>query len=252
MTNPWRKREVIGNATLYLGDCLEILPALPQVDAVITSPPYNCGMGYAGGDDMPLPAYWSFIESAFSACANLLPDFGYSCWNIPTFIGSRDERVWALDEYKDLAERHLRFIDMIVWVKGPPGGMAWGNPPTTPRIRAGHEFVLIFGGDGKRPSREISIQEWSKLTVSPWSIPAHLEYRKEHPATFPLELPLRLAKLYSFPGATVLDPFMGTGTTGAACLSHERKFVGIEIEQEYFDIACARVENAQRQQRMFA
>jgi DNA modification methylase len=251
---PWKHKEVIGNATLYLGDCLEILPALKEeVDAVITSPPYNCGMGYGTeGDKLSLPDYFHIVESAYHYSANLLLPHGYSCWNIPTYIGSREERIWALDEFKPIAERHLRFIDLIIWVKGPPGGMAWGNPPTTPRIRAGHEFILICGGEGKRPSREITIQEWSTLTVSPWNIPAKLEYASDHPATFPIELPRRLAKLYSFPQAWVLDPVMGTGTTGAACLPLNRNFIGIEIEPKYFDIACERIENAQRQQRMFA
>ena len=70
----------------------------------------------------------------------------------------------------------------------------------------------------------------------------------EHPAVFPVDLPEWLASCWN---GTVLDPFMGSGTTGVACMNLGRKFIGIEIEPKYFDIACERIENAQRQVRMF-
>lgn len=232
---------IIGDATLYHGDCLDVLPTLSKVDAVITSPPYNCGMDYGTANDaLPLLSYWAFIESAFAESARLLEAHGYACWNIPTFIGSRGEQVWALDEYKAITDRHLRFIDMIVWVKGPPKGMAWGNPPTTPRIRVGHEFILVSGGTGKRPARELTMAEWSSLTQSPWNISANLEYSEQHPATFPIELPTRLARLYSFKDSTILDPFMGSGTTLRAAKDLGRRAIGIEIEERYCEIAARR------------
>jgi site-specific DNA-methyltransferase (adenine-specific) len=74
----------------------------------------------------------------------------------------------------------------------------------------------------------------------------------DHPAVFPVRLPQEIAQSFTDTGDIVLDPFMGSGTTGVACMQLDRQFIGIEIEPKYFDIACERIENAQRQQRMFA
>jgi hypothetical protein len=74
----------------------------------------------------------------------------------------------------------------------------------------------------------------------------------DHPCPFPVEIPRRCAQIFSDPDGTVLDPFMGSGTTGVACANLGRKFIGIEIERKYFDIACERIDNAYRQKRMFA
>lgn len=73
----------------------------------------------------------------------------------------------------------------------------------------------------------------------------------DHPCPFPVEIPLRCIRQFTDPGAIVIDSFMGVASTGAAALQADRSFIGIEIEPKYFDIACERIENAQRQTRMF-
>ena len=241
-------------ATLYCGDCLEVLPTLGKVDAVITSPPYNCGMEYGiCKDDLTSKEYWDAVERWFSLCAANLSSHGYSCWNVPNWIGSREEQVYALNEYHAIFGRHLRFVDPIVWDKGPPRGAAWGNPLTTPRIRAGHENVLVYEPHNptKRPTRMIDVSEWSALTVSVWRIQPTLPEREAHPATFPYEVPARLIKLYAYQSATILDPFMGSGTTGVAALRHGCNFIGIEIEPKYFAIAKRRIEAEAAQGKLF-
>lgn len=246
-------RVEIGDAVLYHGDCMDVLADIGSFDAVVTSPPYNCGMGYASYDDaMPVADYFRFIEDVYAATARKLRAGGYAAWNIPVFVGSRGDQVFALDEFKPIADRHLRFADLIVWDKGPPNGCAWGNPDTSPRIRVGHEWVMVHGADGKRASRGLDISEWSALTQSPWRIQANLPLRLQHPATFPVELPTRLTKLYSPACGLVFDPFMGTGTTAEACAVTGRRFVGAEIDREYFDIACERIAAAHAQGRLFA
>lgn len=246
-------RVEVGNAVLYHGDCLEVMEAIETIDAVITSPPYNCGMEYATYDDArPIADYFGFIEDVYAATATKLAPGGYAAWNIPVFIGSREWQVFAIDEFKPIADRHLRFVDLIVWDKGPPNGCAWGNPDTSPRIRAGHEWVMVHGSDGKRASRGIGISEWSALTQSPWKIQPSLPLRKHHPATFPVELPTRLAKLYAPAGGVVFDPFMGTGTTAEACFATGRRFIGAEIDRGYFDLACERLKAIEAQGRLFA
>lgn len=230
--------------TIYHGNCLEVMASIPRVDLVFTSPPYNCGMDYGQHDDaMTLPDYFGFIESAVHGMANKLNPGGYLAMNVPSWIGSRDEQVFAFDEYKSISSRHVPFEDLIIWAKSPPNGTAWGNYPTSPRIRANHEWVLICRAtsDGPLGKSDITWQEWSRLTQSVWQINPSLPYSDLHPATFPEELPRRVVMLYSPASSLVLDPFMGTGTTLRAAKDCGRRAIGIEINERYCEIAANRL-----------
>jgi len=217
--------ETIGDATLYLGDCRDILPTLPKVDAVITDPPYGIsfshgdgGMGIGGGkyrsrlnnqpivgDDIP------FDPAAFLALElpTVLWGANHFCHQVP---GSKGWLVWD----KRAASGHTNdFSDCEI---------AWTNLPTVARVFRHH-------WDGMMKASEKGVE-------------------RQHPTQKPVALMewcLRLTK-----SETILDPFMGSGTTGVAAMQLGRKFIGIEIEPKYFDIACERIENAQRQARMFA
>ena len=199
--------ETIGNATLYLGDCRDILPTLPKVDAVITDPPYGIGANkqtlgkgkkdfYRGGD-------WD----------DTTPDIRW----IPDF--ARWFCVWGGNYFAD----QLPITnDILVWHKLNDGRsfseceFAWTNSGRQSRIKSHH---------------------WSGE-------------EKEHPTQKPL--PVMEWCIGYFPGASVImDPFMGSGTTGIACMKLGRQFIGIEREPKYFGIACRRIEDAQRQARMF-
>jgi DNA modification methylase len=231
------------SVTLYHGDCRDVLPGL-AADCVVTSPPYNCGMDYGNGfnDSRPLAEYWSWFEDCYYAIATATRPGGFVCLNVPSWIGSRADQVFAFDEYKTIADRHLEFCDLVIWAKSPPNGTAWGNYPNSPRIRANHEWVLIhraFGGP--IGNSDISWQDWSRLTQSVWPINPTLPFGKDHPATFPSALPARLALLFSPAGATVLDPFMGTGTTGASARRIGRNFIGIEQNERYCELAARRL-----------
>jgi DNA modification methylase len=233
-----------GGVTIFHGDCREILPAIPGLgDLVFTSPPYNCGMDYGvADDDMSLRDYFAGIEDAFSASARALGSGGYMVANVPSWIGSRGEQVFAFDEYRAIMGRCLPFEDLIIWDKGPPRGTAWGNYPTSPRVRAGHEWLLVYRSAGTRSQgSDISWSEWSRLTQSVWKVPAILPYGDKHPATFPIALARRVVSLYSPAGGQVLDPYAGTGTTLAAAKHLGRRAIGIEIEERYCEIAAKRL-----------
>jgi site-specific DNA-methyltransferase (adenine-specific) len=231
-----------GDVTIYHGDCLEVLHDTTGLayDLIITSPPYNCGKAYGAHDDaMDAKDYFSWFEDRYHAMASSLLAGGYCCVNAPTWMGSRADRLFAFDEFKPLADRHLRFHDLIIWDKGPPNGMAWGNHPNAPFIRANHEWVFVHRAEGPpRGDSDISWAEWSRLTQSVWSIQTTLPHREQHPATFPYELPRRLVMLFSAPGATVCDPFMGTGTTLVAAKRLGRKAIGIDREERYCEMAA--------------
>jgi site-specific DNA-methyltransferase (adenine-specific) len=230
--------------TLYLGDCRDVLPGLGSVvDFSLTSPPYNCGKDYGGHDDgMDLTDYFAFIEEGFHALAVSLRPGAYACINVPSWIGSREEQVFAFDEYKAIFSRHVPFEDLIVWAKCPPSGSAWGNYPTSPRIRANHEWLLVHRCPGGPLGKsDITWSEWSRLTQSVWQINPTLPYGKLHPATFPDELARRSIMLFSPAGGLVCDPFCGTGTTLVVAKHAGRRAIGIEINERYAEIAAKRL-----------
>lgn len=205
----------IGNATLYHGDCLEILPTLPKVDAVITDPPYGIAHKWSGGS-------------------------ARHGWG-------KANREGVLRNQWDLAPPSKEALDMIrqkaehsiLW-----GGNYFELPPS--------RCWLVWN----KPERGFSLAEaelaWTSkdAVVRVWDGPRS-EQGREHPTQKPVGLMEWCIKCAGNP-RIVLDPYMGSGTTGVACMNLGRKFIGIEIERKYFDIACERIENAQRQARLFA
>lgn len=221
---------IIGNATLYLGDCLEILPTLGKVDSVVTDPPY----GVSGLQNTP---------NADRECGKK-NDYG-------TFTDSREyvERVAvpAVRLALSMASRGIvtpgNFC--LTLYPAPQSFGCFYQPASVglqPWGRADSQPILYYGkhpvGGQALPSSRCSHQ----LTESPEI--------NGHPCPKPIRAMTLLVSAASMAGETVLDPFMGSGTTGAACMNLGRKFIGIEIEPRYFDIACERIENAQRQQRL--
>jgi len=250
--NPWKRKEVIGDATLYLGDCLEILPTLPKVDAVITSPPYNTlnpqskpsglhaerksgvnvWMEKQGGyfDQRPEPEYQAWQQSVLLACLEVAP----VAW-INHKTRYRDGvGIHPLSFYK------APLFAEVVWDRG--GSMALNCG----RYAPSHEYWFAFGAP----------RAWDNTQnkyMSVWRIPpgGGKSGDNDHPCPYPIALVTPIIKSCVFEGGAV-DPFMGSGTTGVACMNLGRKFIGIEIEPKYFDIACERIENAQRQGRLIA
>lgn len=212
-----REIESIGNATLYLGDCREILPSLPKVDACITDPPYGLGDKWQGGGGSGKTS-WAFNPEEARA------------WDGETV----DDVVLALP---DLAP------EVIVW-----GGNYYPLPPRRGWLiwdkKQNDSFTT---GQGEmawssldQPLRIFRFAQCELATEGP----------KEHPTQKPMALMtwcLKWAK-----GQTILDPFMGSGTTGVAAVTAGRSFFGIERDPAYFDIACRRIEDAQRQGRLIA
>lgn len=239
------RTETIGNCTLHLGDSREIVPTLASVDAVVTSPPYNCGKEYgAASDDLELPEFRQLLADAlFSAKARVF------VVNVGQYIGSRASRLLFRDVLASITS--LPMVDEVIWDKGPANGSAWGNYPNSPRIRAQHESLFVYGDARMPEGNGLSWAEWSALTTSIWRISANVDL-STHPAMMPVEVARRAIALWADLGGTVLDPFMGSGTTGVAAIKADRSFVGIEIDAAHFDTACRRIEEQWRQPRLFA
>jgi len=196
MNNP----VIIGRATLYLGDCMEILPTLEKVDAVITDPPYGIGIA-----KKPVRQMHEKMEWDASVPDKAIIDACIACGDVAV--------VWG-GNYFDLPPSQCFFV----WDKIQP-----------------QEFSLAM-----------CEQAWTnKKGPAKLYKQSVLSYRKEHPTQKPVELMSWCIEQIGNP-QTILDPFMGSGTTGVAAVQMGRKFIGIEREPKYFDIACERIENAQR------
>ena len=206
------EKVTIGDATLYHGDCLEILPGLGEIDAVVTDPPY-------GIDN------WS--------------DSGGG------------QKSISAEEAKDMKR----------WDKVPTEQiqMAWNAADAA--IFWGGNYLADLLGKCKAPliwdklTRGMHLSEaeiaWTKGcngTCRVFTKVSNLKYRKH-----PTQKPVRVMEwaISLTPGTSVLDPFMGSGSTGVACANMGRQFVGIELERKYFDVACERIEHAYSQPRLF-
>lgn len=228
------KPVIIGDATLYCGDCLEILPSLKGIDVVVTDPPYTekthqGALGDAG--KTKLVTFSSISVEYFLDMSARLCDLSQR-W------------VVMFCDWKHAAKAEDAGLPVIrcgCWIKLNPMPQMTGDRPST-----GWEALLIMHRHGKkywngRGKPAVYYHGTSRYGYFGPSI---------HPTEKPISLCAELVKDFSDRGETVLDPYMGSGSTGVACVTSGRKFVGVEIDPDYFAIACARIEKAQRQQRM--
>ena len=227
MINESCRKEVIGNATLYLGDCLEILPTLDKVDAVITDPPYGISLNtdnsrFSGGTNANVAKRGNGVGSAMGN-----PIVGDETEFDPSFLTQygNERIIWGWHNFPDKLPRG----SCLVWIKR--NDQAFGS------FLSDAETCYFSKGHGVYCYKDLSNNAIANI--------------REHPTQKPVNLMTWC--IGKVPNAnTILDPFMGSGSTGVACMNLGRKFIGIEIEQKYFDIACERIDQSQRQQRMFA
>ena len=215
------KPVVIGNATLYHGDCMDILPTLPKVDAVVTDPPY--GIGEAAG------------KNASRTKLATAKDFGDDRW---------DDKPITEDLIRSVisAGRHAVIF----------GGNYYALP-------ASSCWLVWDKENGENDFADCELA-WTNLDKAVrrirymWNgmLRANGEKRGDHPTQKPVGVMSWAISHLPNDTHTILDPFMGSGTTGVACANLGRAFIGIERERKYFDIACERIAAAQAQQRLFA
>ena len=202
----YKRKEVIGDCTLYLGDCLEVTPTLGEVDAILTDPPYGINAGHGIGRSDRI----RFAQNK-KEWDNKAPDLSFLP-NVPSII-------WGGNYFKLPPSRGF-----LVWDKNNSGRdfadceLAWCSIDMNARI-----FVMR---------------------------PQNMDGGKVHPTQKPLAL-MRWCVSFLSEAKSILDPFMGSGTTLVACAKMGRKGIGIELDEDYFEIACKRVEDAYRQPDLF-
>lgn len=225
MSNPVQ----IGDATLYLGDCLEVLPTLSGVDAVVTDPPYGIGFKYESHNDT-LGGYgpwlWSVLKRALVICSP----------GSPIFVFQGMPNIHLLAEWFPVRFRIFAAAKNFVQMRRQTMNHAWD--PVVCWWTAGDAYVP------GHVNRDWFVADSASAILDTQSL------ARQHPCPRQVDVMEELVR-YCRPFGTVLDPFMGSGTTGVACANLGRKFIGIEIEPKYFDIACRRIEDAQRQGKLF-
>jgi site-specific DNA-methyltransferase (adenine-specific)/modification methylase len=211
---------IIGNTTLYLGDCAEILPTLGQFDAVVTDPPY--GIGESKG------------RNKSRGKLAIAKDYGNDDWDNEPITKE------SVDLLRNISKWQIIF-----------GGNYFELPPT--------KCWLIWDKENGQNDFADAELAWSNLDKAVrlkrymWNgmLRANKEPRGDHPTQKPIGIMEWVISHLPNDVETIIDPYMGSGTTGVACVNMKKHFIGIEREQKYFDIACKRIEDAQRQEVLF-
>ena len=231
--------EHIGAAVLYRADCREVLPATINAQCLITDPPYLVTAG--GNTDA---GFGGWMRDSYNNSGQIVTcDLDWADWlplissamthNAHLYIFSNDRnlpKAWAAAE-----QAGFEFHRLLTWNKGAAMPNRWYLQCC--------EFILFM-------------RKGTAYRVSDCGVMALQSARARDESSHPTEKPVPLLELYvkqsSQPGDTILDPFMGSGSTGVAALRQKRAFVGIEIEQRWFDVACSRIEASLRQPDFFS
>ncbi|WP_458404894.1 DNA-methyltransferase [Methanobrevibacter sp.] len=221
-----------------------------SIHLMITSPPYNVGKEY--DEDLSLDEYLDMLTRVFSQTYDKLVTGGRACINIAN-IGRKPYIPLHAMIIEIMLDLGFLMRGEIIWDKSASAGgsCAWGSwmSASNPVLRDFHEYILIFSKesyskDKKQEKRDtIERDEFIQWTKSIWTFPAVNAKKIGHPAPFPVELPHRLIKLYSYEGDVILDPFCGSGTTCIAAIQNNRRYIGYDIKKEYLELAEKRISN---------
>jgi site-specific DNA-methyltransferase (adenine-specific) len=221
-----------------------------SIDLTITSPPYNVGIQYNSHDDkMSYSHYLNFAREWLRKCYGLAKDDGRFCLNIPLDKNKGGQQSVCADLTTIAKQVGWKYHSTIIWnEQNISRRTAWGSwlSASAPYVIAPVEvIVVLYKKRWKKESgskiSDISKAQFQKWTNGVWEFSGESKKKVGHPAPFPVELPKRCMKLFSFVGDTILDPFLGSGTTLVACAQTNRKGIGIEIDRGYCEIAKQRI-----------
>lgn len=221
-----------------------------SIDLIITSPPYNVDIHYKSYDDkIPYNAYLRFTQMWIEKCYRLTKDDGRFCLNIPLDKNKGGQQSVYADIVSIAKQCGWKYHSTIVWnEQNISRRTAWGSwiSASAPYVIAPVEMIVVlYKKRWKKVHKgisDITKDEFIEWTNGVWNFMGESRKRIKHPSPFPLTLPRRCIKLFSFVGDLILDPFLGSGTTLVACVELKRKGVGVEIDRKYCEIAKRRVE----------
>ncbi len=239
--------------SIYHDDVLETRQIRNStIDLIVTSPPYNVDIKYDLHDDeMSYPDYLAWTEQWLTRCYQWLKDDGRLCLNIPLDKNKGQQQSICADITTIAKRVGFQYHSTIIWnEQNISRRTAWGSwlSASAPYVIAPVEvIVVLYKNNWKKTSgsRQPSIDktEFLEWTNRVWNFNGESKKRVGHPAPFPVELPRRCIKLFSYIGDTVLDPFLGSGTTLVACVETNRNGIGLEIDESYCELAKRRVIN---------
>jgi site-specific DNA-methyltransferase (adenine-specific)/modification methylase len=213
----------IGDVTLYQGDCRDILPTLPKVDAVITDPPYGIGYGYLNYEDSQ-ENLKRLVDFFVPHCISIAD-------RVAVFCGVNNLQIYPIANWT------------MAWHwKGTNVYGKYGINQWQPIICYGKDIKGFGSINGQIKSDAIYYEGGNCDEIKKFD---------GHPCPKNLGIMLKVIARLSIESQTILDPFMGSGTTGVAAIQLGRSFIGIEREPKYFDIACKRIEQAVGQGKLF-
>lgn len=239
---------------ILCGDSYQILKKLPDncIDVVLTSPPYNFGLDYDNSaDDYHWENYFEQLFNIFKECVRVLKFGGRAIINVQPLFSDYIPTHHIISNF--FLNQKMIWKGEILWEKNNYNCKytAWGSwkSPSNPYLKYTWEFIEIFckgtlKKEGKTEYADISADDFKKWVVGKWSIAPERRMKEfGHPAMFPEELVHRALQLFSFENDIVLDPFNGAGTTTFVAKKLNRRFLGIDISEDYTTVANNRIKS---------
>ncbi len=237
---------------LLLGDSTDKSLFPPDLfNLIVTSPPYNVGLDYGEHDDAgTYEDYLAFSRQWLANCYTWTAPSGRLCLNIPLDKNGGGKHAVTADLTTIAREVGWQYHATIIWNEGTISRRtAWGSwmRPSAPHVIAPVESIVVLYKDcWKRPHLgddlvTIERDEFMEWTLGIWTFNGESAKRVKHPAPFPIELPRRCIRLFSYKGDNVFDPFAGSGTTLVSALREGRKAYGIELDDNYRQAALKRL-----------
>jgi DNA modification methylase len=228
--------------------------------AVVSSPPYNVGIGYDRADDrMSWSNYWGMAAYVAGIAADALVDGGRLWWNTavavpeqpdPDTAGPKRRVPLAYEWARRWEAAGLSLMDTIAWVSMRGAGSAWGSweSPSAPNLRGSYEAITVAckGRWERKPPAGMEAWRdkeggWQHLVDTVWTVQPEARQPDGHPVPFPVEIAARCIRLSSWPGDVIFDPFAGSGSTLVAAKQLGRRAVGVELSEAYCEMAAARL-----------
>ncbi len=240
------------NIKIFNEDILTI-KSIPNesIDLIVTSPPYNVDIHYNSNDDnLSYEEYLEFTKKWIKKCFDLAKIEGRLLLNIPLDKNKGGQKSVGADITKIAKDIGWKYHSTIIWNEGNISRRtAWGSymSASAPYVIAPVELILVLYKDSWKKTggsriNDITKKEFLDWTYGIWTFPGqNKKGAGGHPSPFPVELPRRCIKLFSFERDTILDPFLGSGSTLIASYLHNRIGIGIDIDRKYCDIAITRL-----------
>jgi site-specific DNA-methyltransferase (adenine-specific) len=235
---------------VYNADILKIKSIKNNsIDLIITSPPYNVDIKYnSHRDSMSYPTYLEFTRKWLTKCYALSKDDGRFCLNIPLDKNKGGQQSVCADITAIAKDVGWKYHSTIIWNEGNISRRtAWGSwmSASAPYVIAPVEVIVVLYKKRWKKDRhgksDITKEEFIEWTNGIWTFCGESKTKIGHPSPFPVELPKRCIKLFSYVDDIILDPFLGSGTTLIACLGTHRKGIGVEIDKHYCQKAQRRI-----------